>query len=369
MKNIIFISFIVFWIFEIFAENSALQTPNKIDINKHYSKFGKKYNNIHILDDQKLDWFTDKIISYLQLNKKDMLSDIGGGTCKIATIIYNKLHLEKKIICVDPSRSMLFQSKDYLDAIIPLEMDANDFLKNNYASSSNAFLIKESIHHIDDLQQFLDRLSFILDNKKEVLIIMRKDVNGFNLFKDAIKLINLLGQDFFIAMRLMLINSELEPKINYETFIHKIEKAKYFQMLKERFFSSLIHFDDQTLDKGIKEINRKYLDQKFITIKDELLFIKITNHNSLNSSKPYFHQNNKKFTKKEEAIITWLLRQNHFVNNSKITDLINDKTFIIRVGKISNFLDEKINDLVTMSNQEINNMLNTFVQKNLNCHK
>ncbi|NQY43832.1 MAG: class I SAM-dependent methyltransferase [Legionellales bacterium] len=248
-----------------------------MEIDSHYSRIGSVYDNTGIYSSiELLEWFRDKIIDYLKLSQNDKLCDIGGGTGKISNMIDQKIKFKSRIVCVDPSIEMLKYTKKYNDRIIPLNMDAIEFIQNKCSANNNVFLLKEAIHHVDDLDGFFEQLEFLINGGRRALIITRPTMKGFPFFKSALELLNLEAENFISKLKLILLNSRLTVSINTEIFIHEISKELFIDMVERKIWSTLHNFDDAQIQDGIKEIQNMNLGDKMFKIPDYFLFINLS---------------------------------------------------------------------------------------------
>ena len=268
-------------------------------LKSHYQNIGSEYDSmIFYSDPKKLDWNINQTIEALDIKKDDIVSDIGGGSGLLAFKLYDKVKLKHKVFNVDPHSAILSQSKKYPDSINPILMDSNQFIKSSYAKKSSVFLIKEAIHHFNNLQEFLDNLSDLVkfDQNKRILITTRCKISSLNLFKKATQMFESHSIDSYLALRIMLLNSNLNPEISLNSFTQEIQKNNFFSMIKKRFLSTLSNFSDEELHDGIKELEKKFSNTKKIKLKDDFLFIKISHNNNekINIGEFQFHKNSRR---------------------------------------------------------------------------
>jgi len=242
----------------------------------HYSKIGKKYDSFEFYSNiNYLNWFSDKIINYLNITKNDILCDIGCGTALIDKVIHKKINFTKKIICVDPSEAMLSNIEKNSDIIIPINMTANQFVNSSQANDVNVFLMNFVIHHIHNLQSFINKITLLLTSGKRMLITIRHTMKGFPLFEKLSNEYDKGANTTLTDLKLIFINNNLDVNINIEQRNYTIESTHFFHMLRNRFISTLYDFNDDEIELGIQEIKKKYGNVKLFNISDEVLFITI----------------------------------------------------------------------------------------------
>ena len=79
----------------------------------HYEKASKNYHTAFFHSGDYESWQLEIIMKHLDISENDMLLDLGGGTGRFASLVYEKGGLKYPVTCVDPSQDMLQQTKKF----------------------------------------------------------------------------------------------------------------------------------------------------------------------------------------------------------------------------------------------------------------
>ena len=198
--------------------------------------------------------FNSFILNQKKLNKNSRILDVGCGRGKIIDSLSNKLKLINKPIGID-----IENHKDKSEQIIFKKIDAITFLGKTKINF-DLILIKQTIHLLK-MNQIL-KLLFICRNRlnKDGKIIIlsldpiKNEIPKFKLMNR--KLENSLKRDIKIFD--LIIRSFKNIIIKNFTFKVKILKKEYIKMIRNRYISTLLNFNDKQILEGINEINLKY---------------------------------------------------------------------------------------------------------------
>ena len=198
--------------------------------------------------------FNSFILKQKKLNKNSRILDIGCGRGKIMDNLSSQLKLINKPVGLD-----IENHKDKSKKIIFKKIDALTFIvKTN--TTFDLILIKQTIHFLK-ISQILKLLS-ICKNKlnprgKIIILSLEPDNNKIptfslmnkklkNSFKRDKKIFDLITKNF----KNIIIKSFL--------FKVKILKKEYIKMIKNRYISTLLNFNNKQILDGINEINLKF---------------------------------------------------------------------------------------------------------------
>ena len=209
--------------------------------------------------------FNSFILKQIKLNKNSRILDIGCGRGKILGNLSNKLRLLNKPIGLD-----IENHKDKSKKIIFKKIDAWTFISKTKITF-DLILIKQTIHLLKKNQ--IIKLLSICKNKlnpngKIIILSLdykKNEIPTFTLMKKRLK--NSLKKDKKLFNLIFKLSSKIIVK--KFTFHVRISKIKYLEMIKKRYISTLLNFNDKQILNGLNEIMSKY--KKVLIFKDRLI--------------------------------------------------------------------------------------------------
>jgi len=233
----------------------------------------KNWDNKTWLSSQKyIHSFNTFIFKQIKLNKNSRILDIGCGRGKILGNLSSKLKLLNKPIGLD-----IENHKDKSKKIIFKKIDALTFLSKTKINF-DLILIKQTIHLLK-IKQVIKLLSICKNklnpNGKIIILSLdskKNEIPTFALMKKKLKIsLNKDQKIFNLIIR-------ISPKIINKRFIYdvKISKTKYLQMIRNRYISTLLNFNNKQIINGLKEIKTKY--GNVLKFKDKLICFIIKNN-------------------------------------------------------------------------------------------
>ena len=226
----------------------------------------KNWDNKTWLSSEKyINSFNKFILKQVSLNKHSRILDIGCGRGKILGNLSNKLKLSKKPIGLD-----IENHKDKNKKIIFKKIDALSFVSKTKITF-DLILIKQTIHLLKKKQaiKLLSLCKNRLNPNGKIIILSldpkKNEIPTFSLMKK--KLAISLSKDEKI-FNLILKN---ESKAIVKKFIYEVRilKIKYLQMIKDRYISTLLNFNNKQILNGMNEIKNNY--KKVLKFKDRLI--------------------------------------------------------------------------------------------------
>jgi cyclopropane fatty-acyl-phospholipid synthase-like methyltransferase len=212
------------------------------------------------------------IAKQVQLNKNSRILDIGCGRGKIIDNLLSKFKLLNKPIGLDTENH-----KDKSKKIIFKNIDALTFVSKTKITF-DLILIKQTIHLIK-INQITKLLSIckkrLNPNGKIIILSIDPKTNELpTFFLMEKKLKNSLEKD----EKLFKLICKISPGIVKKRFIYNvcISKKKYLQMIRNRYISTLLNFNNQEIINGLKEIKTKY--GNVIKFQDRLICFIIKNN-------------------------------------------------------------------------------------------
>ena len=226
----------------------------------------KNWDNKTWLSSKKyINSFNRFLLKQIKLNKNSRILDIGCGRGKILDDLSNKLKLLNKPIGLD-----IENHKDKSKKIIFKKIDALSYVSKT-TITFDLILIKQTIHLLKKKQAI--KLLSICKNKLNPngkIIILSLDPN-----KNEIPTFQLMDKKLNISLKKdeklfnFILKNQNKFVIKKFTFDVKISKKKYLHMIKKRYISTLLSFNDKQLENGLNEIKKDY--GKVLKFKDRLI--------------------------------------------------------------------------------------------------
>jgi cyclopropane fatty-acyl-phospholipid synthase-like methyltransferase len=226
----------------------------------------KNWDNKTWLSSKKyINSFNRFLLKQIKLNKNSRILDIGCGRGKILDDLSNKLKLLNKPIGLD-----IENHKDKSKKIIFKKIDALSYVSKT-TITFDLILIKQTIHLLKKKQAI--KLLSICKNKLNSngkIIILSLDPN-----KNEIPTFQLMNKKLNISLKKdeklfnLILKNQNKFVIKKFTFDVKISKKKYLHMIKKRYISTLLNFNDKQLENGLNEIKKDY--GKVLKFKDRLI--------------------------------------------------------------------------------------------------
>ena len=226
----------------------------------------KNWDNKTWLSSQSyIQLFNKFITKQHKLNRNSRILDIGCGRGKIAGNLVTKFNLINKPIGLDVENN-----KDKSKKIFFKKIDAITYLYKTKITF-DLILIKQTIHLLKK-NQILRLLSLCknrLNSNGKIIILSldpsKNEIPTFSLMKK--KLEESLKRD----KKIFKLITKTYPKIIIKNFIFKVGiiKNEYLKMIKKRYISTLLSFNDKQIKVGLNEINLKYKNE--LNFKDRLI--------------------------------------------------------------------------------------------------
>ena len=226
----------------------------------------KNWDNKTWLSSQKyIQTFNQFLLNQLKLDQNSRILDIGCGRGRILANLSNKLRLLNKPIGLD-----IENHKDKSKKMVFKKIDALTFVSKTKITF-DLILIKQTIHLLKRKQAV--RLLSICKNKlnpngKIIILSLdpkKNEIPVFSLMKKKLQIS--LNQDeklFDLILKIM-------PTIIIKKFIYdvRILKTKYLQMIRDRYISTLLNFNNKQIISGINEVKNDY--GNVLKFKDRLI--------------------------------------------------------------------------------------------------
>lgn len=223
----------------------------------HYEELAAEYDEHWVYGPDYVPWMSGRIAQALQLGRMDRIADVGSGTGLFAREVAKQLRPRHPILCVDPSEAMLRQlGTQPLAVLTPIVASAEDIAEGRTRlpyEPLDAMWLKESVHHVADPAHTLRGLADRLAPGGRLLVVMLPASIQYPLFKAALTRFEELQPDPAVIEG-HLRAAGLEASLTYAEHELRIDRDKYFGMVRARYMSLLSTFSDSEIDKGIEEM-------------------------------------------------------------------------------------------------------------------
>ena len=209
--------------------------------------------------------FNQFLLSQLKLDQNSRILDIGCGRGRILANLSNKLRLLNKPIGLD-----IENHKDKSKKMVFKKIDALTFVSKTKITF-DLILIKQTIHLLKR-KQAVRLLSICKDklnpNGKIIILSLdpkKNEIPAFSLMKKKLQ-ISLNQDEKLFDLILKIIPTIITKKFIYDV---RILKTKYLQMIKDRYISTLLNFNNKQIISGINEVKNDY--GNVLKFKDRLI--------------------------------------------------------------------------------------------------
>ncbi|MEU1447220.1 class I SAM-dependent methyltransferase [Streptomyces mirabilis] len=227
------------------------------DVRGHYEELAAEYDEHWVYGPDYVPWMSGRIAQALQLGRMDRIADVGSGTGLFAREVAKQLRPRHPILCVDPSEAMLRQLGTQPPAVLtPIVASAEDIAEGRTPlpyEPLDAMWLKESVHHVADPAHTLRGLADRLAPGGRLLVVMLPASIQYPLFEAALTRFEELQPDPAVIEG-HLRAAGLEAGLTYAEHELRIDRDKYFGMVRARYMSLLSTFSDSEIDKGIEEM-------------------------------------------------------------------------------------------------------------------
>ena len=226
----------------------------------------KNWDNKTWLSSHKyINYFNSFILKQVKLDRNSRILDIGCGRGKILANLSSNLRLLNKPIGIDKE-----SHKDKSKKIIFKQIDALIFVSKTKITF-DLILIKQTIHLLKRKQasKLLSMCKKKLNPNGKIIILSldpkKNEIPAFSLMKKKLQISLNNDEKLF---KLILKN---KFKIITKKFIYDVQilKTKYLQMIKDRYISTLLNFNNKQILNGMNEIKNNY--RNVLKFKDRLI--------------------------------------------------------------------------------------------------
>ncbi len=259
------------------SKEAAIELPCTSDsliVSNHYKILGHSYEKLWDYEEQFAHELVLDIQKALELNKGDVIADLGGGTGiwseKLAHLVADP------VFFVDPVKEMVMQSSQKKN-VISCNQPILSFIQDLKEGGVTKFLAKASIHHFENRAQVIMESYNKLPIGGRFLIITSlgksshtsKSLPLFKKLKESTRGHSAEFNTLLIEeCRAYGFRVSLEEK----SYLSNVSKETWFNMLRGRYMSPLSNFTDEEIEKGIEEL-KSILPSDTLEIYGNYLFI------------------------------------------------------------------------------------------------
>lgn len=207
------------------------------------------------------------------------IADLGGGTGNFTQALITAANIPSPpAFCVDNSAAMLQKASQHPN-VEPVLMDAVSFSLSTQPTYSlytcHRVLLKEVIHHIPKNQRMkmFRGMAAHLPPGAIVTIITRPQYPQYPLFQKAMEIWAANQPDWKDVVEEMKEAGLHGVKVTLRRYEATLKKETWFDMVRNRFWSTFSHCTDEELKCGVEELEGKYLDEENAEFLDELVFL------------------------------------------------------------------------------------------------
>lgn len=245
------------------------------DVREHYEELAAEYDEHWIYGPDYIPWMAGRIAEALRLSPTDRIADVGSGTGLFAREVARQLHPGHPILCVDPSAAMLRQlGTPPPPALTPIVASAEDIAEGRAGlpyEQLDAMWLKESVHHVTDQAHTLRGLADRLAPGGRLLVVMLPATIQYPLFQAALDRFEELQPDP-ANIQAHLSAAGLEARLIHVEHELRIDRDRYFGMVRARYMSLLSMFSDSEIEKGIEEMRAAH-PEPVLVFPDRFAFV------------------------------------------------------------------------------------------------
>ncbi|MFF0226661.1 class I SAM-dependent methyltransferase [Streptomyces sp. NPDC004629] len=244
------------------------------EVRGHYEELAAEYDEHWVYGPDYIPWMSGQIAETLRLSSADRIADIGSGTGLFAREVVKQLQPRHPILCVDPSEAMLRQLGTPPPDLAPIVASAEDIAEGRAAlpyEQLDAMWLKESVHHVTDQAGTLRGLAERLAPGGRLLVVMLPATIQYPLFQAALDRFEELQPDP-ADIQAHLSAAGLEAGLTHVEHELRIDRDKYFGMVRARYMSLLSTFTDSEVEKGIEEMQAAH-PEPVLVFPDRFAFV------------------------------------------------------------------------------------------------
>jgi SAM-dependent methyltransferase len=245
------------------------------NVRGHYEELAAEYDEHWIYGPDYIPWMSGRIAEALRLSSTDRIADIGSGTGLFAKEVARQVQPRQPVLCIDPSEAMLRQlGSPPPPGLTPIVASAEDVAEGHADlpyEQLDAMWLKESVHHVADQARTLRGLADRLAPGGRLLVVMLPATIRYPLFQAALDRFEELQPDP-AHIEAHLRAAGLEAGLTHVEHELRIDRDKYFGMVRARYMSLLSTFSDSEIEKGTEEMRAAH-PEPVLVFPDRFAFV------------------------------------------------------------------------------------------------
>lgn len=228
------------------------------DLESHYQRLAENYDRNWAHTPEYVEWMNSRIEAAMRISPGDRVADVGAGTGLFLRRLMEHANEETPILCLDPSQPML----DRIPAdprVKPICSTAEEVAAGKTEipyGQLDAVLIKETIHHVEDIPGTMKGLAGLLAPGGRIYVVTLPPQLDYPLFQAAL--------DRFAARQPKpediagaMSDAGLVADLSYDQFAVNVDRDYYIDLVGTQWMSVLSSFDDDELAAGLDEMRAK----------------------------------------------------------------------------------------------------------------
>ncbi|MFF3299970.1 class I SAM-dependent methyltransferase [Streptomyces sp. NPDC002908] len=228
------------------------------EVQGHYEGLAAEYDDHWVYGPSYVPWMAARIAEALRLTATDRIADIGCGTGLFAREVAKAVRPTHPVLCADPSEAMLRQIGTPLPpGLMPVVASAEDIADGDVElphGQLDAMWLKESVHHLPDPARTLRGLAARLAPGGRLLVVMLPTTIRYPLFNAALTRFEELQPDPADIVK-HLESAGMKAGLTHVEHELRIDRDRYFGMVRARYMSLLSTFSDGEIEAGIEEMS------------------------------------------------------------------------------------------------------------------
>ena len=197
----------------------------------------------------------------LIVQPNDVVLDLGGGTGFMAEQIFKRGQLKHPVWCVDPSADMIKIAKERKGVMAVVSSGEEFFPTRSHDIKFDKVLMVATVHHFQDPRAVYRGVYEALNPNGFCIIFFREPPSSLPFFKAATDTFNESCESDKTLTNLLTEAGFRNIQRHQDTSDLHVTKGRWYQMLRERFFSSLNCFSDEEMEKGIQELENGHFKE------------------------------------------------------------------------------------------------------------
>lgn len=229
------------------------------DTEEHYQRLAETYDQTWAHRPDYVEWMNAHIDDRLELSPGELIADIGAGTGLFLQHLAEHVTADNPIVCVDPFQPMLDQVPDD-PRLSTMRASGEEIADGRVAlpyDRVDAIVIKETIHHVQDIPGTLRGLAELLRPGGRLLIVTLPPRLEYPIFQAALDRFAAYQPEPDDLVRYMQA-AGLAAEVTYDQFQVTVDRDHYVDLVANEWMSVLSTFTEAELQAGLDEMREKY---------------------------------------------------------------------------------------------------------------